>query len=589
MITRRDHHINTLLSVGISVMTTFFILTVGLVLFFSYSHSIEQNAKNSAKEIVRQANNNLDYYISDILNVADYVRNLARSSTNLSKDALSLRISSLIESRKDLIRLAVFDLDGNALISSSPIRFPSDETITGQLWFNRAKSGEGNFFFTGPHNILLSSGKEERVITYSQLITYSNAENNTTQKAILLIDLNFTAVSELSQKVHLSHTGYVYFISNDGDIVYHPKEKLIAEGKFREDTQSVQEEVYGTYVSIFEGRERLTIIDTVNYCRWRIVGVAFIDELLTPLQSFITLLFILLTLSIIIAIILSRTIANTLTNPLRELERIMRRVQTGDFSTPAVVEGSKEVHSLSLSFNIMIAKIRVLMEDIKNAEKLKRKQELEALQAKINPHFLYNTLDSVVWMAEQGDTEGVVKMITSLARLFRISISKGHEIITLKEELTHVECYLEILQFRYRDKFDFTIDLPEDLQYCPTIKLLFQPIVENAIYHGIKYLQEEGHISIKVSLEGDQTIIIAVKDNGVGMDEETLANLLRPGKPHRPHLSDGNGIGMINVDSRIKLYYGEGYGLTAESELDEGTTIYVRIRKDPDIQPVVIK
>ena len=228
------------------------------------------------------------------------------------------------------------------------------------------------------------------------------------------------------------------------------------------------------------------------------------------------------------------------------------------------------------------------MEEVRATEAVKRQRELDALQAKINPHFLYNTLDSVVWMAETGNNQGVVKMVTALASLFRISIAKGHDTITLKEELAHVESYLDIQAMRYKDKFRFSIFLPEELENVPTIKLIIQPIVENSIYHGIKYLQEEGLIEISAKAVEKDKIEIKVKDNGVGMPPDVLSTILDK-ESERNHISDGNGIGLINIDERIKLSYGDEYGLSIESELDEGTTVTITIPNLPPISPVVIK
>ena len=214
----------------------------------------------------------------------------------------------------------------------------------------------------------------------------------------------------------------------------------------------------------FEDRERMTIIQTVENTRWRIVGVAFMDELLEPLRIFRMTLFAVMGISLLAAFLLSRIISRVITKPLRELEMNMRDVQNGNFHVSETEGKSKEVESLSHSFQVMVDRIEDLMEEVRKTEAVKRQRELDALQAKINPHFLYNTLDSVVWMAETGNNKGVVRMVTALASLFRISIAKGHDIITLKEELSHVESYLDIQSMRYKDRFRFTIDLPSELE-----------------------------------------------------------------------------------------------------------------------------
>ena len=191
----------------------------------------------------------------------------------------------------------------------------------------------------------------------------------------------------------------------------------------------------------------------------------------------------------------------------------------------------------------------------------------------------------MIWLAESGDSKGVVKLVSALASLFRISIAKGHDTITLREEFMHVESYLQIQSIRYKDKFTYSMELPEELENSPTIKLIIQPIVENSIYHGIKYLQECGLITIKA--EGSEgKIKITVSDNGVGMDEKTLSSLL---SSTAVHSSSGNGIGLANIDERIRLSYGEEYGLSIVSELDIGTTVTITIPQLSPIDSILIR
>ena len=579
---RAGFSIRTLIAVPMALVISFFVLITGLLVNGFVSKAIEDNAMDSASEIVTQVNSNLSTYISDILDVSDYARELGRT-TALSPFIIQSRLEALINSRDDLVNISAFALDGTVIVSTEPDIDATRSEILSSLWFRRAVDGEGDFFFTGPHRNTIGE-RDDVVISYSTIISYGDI-NRDPSPAVLLIDLNFNAVEELLESVHLSQTGYAYIISNDGDIVYHPKEMLIAEGSMEEDLDSVSTHVFGSYISGFGGRERLTIIQTVEQTRWRIVGVAFMDELLEPLRMFRTSLMVIMVLSVIVAVLLSNIISKWITKPLRKLEAGMRSVQNGNFSVKEPVDGSKEVVSLSQSFQAMVQRIEELMEQVRTTEALKRQRELDALQAKINPHFLYNTLDSVVWMAETGNSKGVVKMVTALASLFRISIAKGHDTITLKEEFSHVRSYLDIQSMRYKDKFIYSIELPRELENQPTIKLIVQPIVENSIYHGIKYLQDEGIITIKAEDRGDRIAMI-ISDNGVGMRKETLNSLLDRNSTHE-HSSEGNGIGLLNIDERIKLSYGEEYGLSITSEPDEGTTVMIIIPKLPPITPVV--
>ena len=227
---------------------------------------------------------------------------------------------------------------------------------------------------------------------------------------------------------------------------------------------------------------------------------------------------------------------------------------------------------LSDSFDHMVRRIQKLMEQVRQEEITLRKTELKALQAQINPHFLYNTLDAIAWLCEEGRNKDAENMVTSLAKLFRISISKGHELITIEKEIQHAQSYLRIETFRYKNQFTYTFDVDENCLGYLCNKITLQPIIENAIYHGLNRMVDEGEITIRIREDGDD-IILSVEDNGIGMTEEQCQEILRkePG--------DRTGIGIKNVNDRIKIYFGEEYGLTITSELDEGTCVDIRMPK----------
>ena len=574
--------IRTTISLLMALMLTILILVVSITVNAFLTNAVTGIMVRSTTEVITQVNNNAETYIDGITGIAAYARNLARDTSALNAEAITERLKAIVSSRNDIVRIDAFDLEGNPLLTTAPSINPASRD---ELWFSRALKGEGDFFFTGPRLQTLPSGQTGLVITFSQLISYGDM-NRATSSAVLSIDLNFNSIRELSEDANLAASGYIYFISNDGEIIYHPNQQEIDSGEFLEDLEGVSDHVYGTYISQFAGHERLTVIQTVNQTRWRIVGVAMMDEIMDDLGSFQTALLFISAVMIIISIIATTIISKHITRPLRRLESEMRKVETGDFEVSLPQSHSIEVESLSSSFRIMVARIKVLMKRIKATEEIKRQRELDALQAKINPHFLYNTLDSVIWMAETGDNHGVVKMVSALARLFRISIAKGHDVITLSEELLHVQNYLDIQSMRYKDKFTYSITIPPELENAPTIKLIVQPIVENSIYHGIKYLQEEGRIEIKAEAV-DDGIKIIISDNGVGMKSETAAAILNPDQENT--VSSGNGIGLRNIDERIKLSYGEKYGLSIWSEPDEGTTVTILIPHLPSIEPIMVK
>ena len=236
------------------------------------------------------------------------------------------------------------------------------------------------------------------------------------------------------------------------------------------------------------------------------------------------------------------------------------------------MRGAWEVRKLSDSFGHMVGQIQHLLATVRSEELNLRKTELRALQAQINPHFLYNTLDSISWMCERGKNAEAVRMVNALARLFRISISRGHELIPIRNELQHAESYLQIQSYRYKNQFVYSFDVDEDCLDYLCNKITLQPIIENAIYHGLNGLVDEGDISISIKSEGED-VIFTVADNGMGMSESQIASILSKER------SDSTGIGLKNVDDRLKIYFGSSYGITIESVPDEGTQVHIRMPK----------
>ncbi|MCR5667777.1 MAG: sensor histidine kinase [Lachnospiraceae bacterium] len=278
-------------------------------------------------------------------------------------------------------------------------------------------------------------------------------------------------------------------------------------------------------------------------------------------------------------VILSRYVSNKVTDPILELCEANERFSQGDFSVRVEMNNRNELDQLGESFNTMVNEIDFLIQDIKREQKNKRKMELSLLQSQINPHFLYNTLDTILWLTDSGDKENAVKMLTSLSSFFRSTLSKGRENITVGEEIRHIQSYLEIQQFRYHDILEYEISVPEEMHHYHIMKLSLQPLVENALYHGIKNKRGKGKISISGWMDG-LDLLLFVRDNGIGMTEEELTNLREAvdgeGQQAKP-VDSGHGFGLRNVQQRLKLRYGEEYGIQIESTYQVGTVITVRI------------
>jgi two-component system sensor histidine kinase YesM len=251
-----------------------------------------------------------------------------------------------------------------------------------------------------------------------------------------------------------------------------------------------------------------------------------------------------------------------------------------------------EITELGMSFNIMIGKIKELLDSkIKEQENLKR-AELRALQAQINPHFLYNTLDTIIWMAESKKTDQVVKIVTALSNFFRISLSKGMDWITIGEELERIRSYLIIQKMRYRDILDFKIEAEEDVTENTILKLILQPLVENALYHGIKNKRQGGTITVRARRQSEDEILLEVEDDGIGFTPEKLAQLRAELNDDAGDIKLESGFGIGNVNKRIRLYYGKPYGLSVQSEYTTGTRVTLvipaKVERTPQTRDAVV-
>ncbi len=276
------------------------------------------------------------------------------------------------------------------------------------------------------------------------------------------------------------------------------------------------------------------------------------------------------------AFMISRKIVTGITEPIQKLCEAAEAAGSGDFQIRAQGEGLDEIAVLNASFNQMMEEIGDLVEDIRVEELNLRAAELRVLQEQINPHFLYNTLDNIIWLAESKDTEQVVKMVSALSSFFRTTLSKGREFISVREEGEHIRSYLEIQQFRYCDILEYDVSIPEELWEYQVIKLTLQPLVENALYHGIKKKRGKGHISVSAERYKD-VLIFKVKDDGMGMEEARLEQVRGILDGSVVEERQSGGFGLFNVNQRIQLHYGSEYGLKVQSTYGEGTEVWVRI------------
>lgn len=548
---------------------------VGFALNQKFIQTSRENLSENSQEIIEQVERNLDNYLKGMIDLSNLLVIDINKFKQLNLPELDRDIETLMRTRTDVLSISLFTTEGKLLYEGTNLRMKDTANVLGEKWFLSAMNGDGDIHISAPHVQNLFKNRHPWVITLSRKVNFRI--NQTTQAGVLMIDMNFSVIEDLIKEVTLGKKGYVFIMDEENNIVYHHQQQLLYSGVKEEKLEGISERLMGSFVQTdSNGENRILTVYPARHVSWKLVGAYYLSDL-TAAQRDLTQ-FILLTMAIGMLIFISVSIYMTdrITKPIAELEDSMRAVERGDFNTQIDVQGEYEVVQLARRFNLMTMRIKSLMGQVVSEQEAKRKSELSALQAQINPHFLYNTLDSVIWMAESGKHQEVVKMVTALARLFRISISRGRNVISVKEELSHAENYLTIQKMRYKDQFEYSFEVEDAVLELKTQKLLLQPIIENAIYHGIRQMVDEGEIVIR-AFARDDVLIFEIEDNGLGMSSEVAAKLLEKHPDDDSETVRVGGVGVMNVYERIQLMYGEAYGIKIESEIEEGTRITLRI------------
>jgi len=574
----RRSSIQVILSLSFTAVAVAGMIFLGLTLFLRFSASNNAQLAKNSQRVLAQVNLNLDAYLRGMMRVSDTMYYRVIKNADLESDSLDAQMALLYENNRDsLVSIAVFAQSGE-LVSATPLAtLKKSVSPQRQDWFAAAVDRIENLHFSTPHVQNLFEDPDYRyrwVVSLSRQVELTRA--GSIEGGVLLVDMSFSGIEQICKDVELaSSDGYLYLIDGDGEIIYHPRQQLIYAGLLEENNRTAAGYEDGSHAETFGGAKRQVTVKTVGYTGWKLVGVVPADNIWDNYGQLLLFFLFVVLFSIFLLVFVNLHLSERISVPIKTLERAVKELEAGREEVDIDVSGPYEIERLGHSIRSMVSTMRHLMDDIIEQEAQKRRSELDVLQSQINPHFLYTTLDSVVWMTENGRTDEAILMVTSLARFFRISLSRGSNIIPIADELEHARHYLTIQKMRYKNKFSAVIAAEDGVEGLYTIKLIVQPILENAIYHGMAYADGDGEITVRARRDGED-VVIEVADNGPGMPEETVERLLDQSYAAAPG-TKGSGIGLRNVHQRIRLTFGEEYGLAIHSEPDAGTTVCIRL------------
>lgn len=555
-------------------------LIFSIVSGFVFLDHAQKTAEEHSVQLIHQVSNSMDVYVETIEKMVNYIQLELQDTPFFTMesegasgwDSETAYIRSVLENVANSHRevAGIFIATKEDLYVSTGMSRISRDPFQNERWYREASEN--------PEEIQLIS-----VVTGRNIVTnrsYSIDDVFSLAKAVqdpetgevlgvILLDIRHDIIQSSINGVTIGEKGFVFVMDQEDNIVYTPVNGIVyrVNPKWVKAMEPMSVQIQGGSYQI---RSELS-----PYTGWRTVGVFSMDEVMSSVNTIVYILFTCVIISLVLVVIVSFKFSRTLTNPIFKLKRLMKQAESGDLTVRFNFQHNDEIGELGQSFNHMIARIDQLIQMVYVEQENKRTAEMKSLQEQIKPHFLYNTLDTISWMARDYDAEDIVRLVDALTNMFRIGLSHGKDIITVKEEITHVSNYLYIQKIRYKDKLNYVIHVDESLYAIEVPKLILQPLVENAIYHGVKAKRGGGTITITGVPEGEN-LVFTVQDNGAGMPQEKVEELNRR-MSERSVLDEQKSFGLFYIRERIQLCYGTGYGVHVESALGEGTRVTITL------------
>jgi two-component system, sensor histidine kinase YesM len=560
-----------------------FILITGWVSSLLATAQIEENAYKNVNDTIFQTKNYLDNMLSDVFQQLVSLSNDPRILSLVDKEVSEIKPESYVEidnnlkliySRYNVILESVLvnhKQNGFLLYHTS---YNSNPSINYDEYFTKFHGNKEGFYWRNIHEDQ-EFNKNNKVMSIFRLID----KNQSSLKGIVLFNLRAEFFEQVLNKSLIGDNGYLTLISPDG--IYESKtvkEKYKLDNPTLHSLQNLKEKAGKFSYENNAGEDMIVIYDTLTSNKWKIAAIIPQDEILNKVNYIKDFTILLVVLMILSAIIITNIVGKYISDPFKKMAKQMGMINKKNLDFDVEMSGPEEMKILHTGFKELIIRINTLMDQIRLEQEEKRQLEFAIMHAQINPHFLYNTMYSIKGLCDMGLNKDASQMISALASFFRIGISKGREIISIHEEMEHIQHYLFIQEMRYGDDFTYQIEMDKEILPYNIIKLSLQPLIENAIYHGVKQKRGQGKITIRGFLAGD-TIHLEVGDNGNGIEPQKLKDILLEVEASYQEKKQYLGIGLQSVNERIKIHFGNEYGLTIASEPGKGTVVSITIPK----------
>lgn len=542
------------------------------------SSIIEQQIIESTTQAFEQVNTFIFYRLDAVKEVSSmlYLNKDIQRIMSKGYDSYSIKeqiddhsklieIINSVQNSKDVFSVRMY-IDNGSMYSNEGFTFINESKVKDTAWYKNVLEGKGAVYWRPTYTYQDSTRGMQKLISCVRTINSDGFSGR--NLGAVSVDVSEESIYQIIKQVSNSWYGELFLIDDEGNIIS-------SLDRFKVGTNISNQKLFREISNLNTGYKKITYEKktSILYSRqleltgWQLVAIIPLKEILLPSKQVLNYLLAIIIFVTLIAVTLAFYISNGITKRINQLIKNMKKIEEENWDINISIDSNDEIGMLQKHFNYMVSHIKRLIREKYQGEIDKKNAELKALQAQINPHFLYNTLDMVNWLSYKYNAQDISSIIENLAKFFKISLSNGRDIIPIKDEITHVRIYLDIQNKRFGDSITVIFDISQEIEKLAVVKLILQPIVENAILHGIQEREDKiGVIRITGRVENN-IVKLVVEDNGVGMDAEKVKDLL--------YNSKSRGYGVKNVNERIKLYFGEGNGLYYESTPGKGTKVTI--------------